>query len=118
MGLETVEKTERGFEIINFDDRYGVPCSLQQSSLAGDGDEPPGHTAIWLGPNNADPKIMKSKADLFGLTLPPGEVSGWMSYPIPQEVSLTTRMHLDREAVTQLVYRLQHWLDTGSFESE
>jgi hypothetical protein len=117
MGLELVEETGRGFEIINFDDRYGVACSLQQSSLSGDDDEPPGHTAIWLGPNDADPKIMKSKAEELGVPLPSGEVSGWMPYPIPEQVLLTTRMHLDRQLVVQLVHRLQTWLETGSFSS-
>ena len=117
MGLEFVEETERGFEIIKFEDRYGVACSLQQSSLAGDEEEQPGHTAIWLGPDDADPKIMKSKAEELGVPLPPGEVSGWMPYPIPDEVLLTTRMHLDRGLVVQLVHRLQTWLETGSFST-
>ena len=117
MGLEFVETTERGFEIIKFDDRYGVECSLQQSSMSGDDDEPPGHTAIWLGPNDADPKIMKSQAEAHGVSLPPGEVSGFMPYPIPDAVLLTTRMHLDRQLVVQLVYRLRTWLETGSFSS-
>jgi len=42
-----VEKTERGFEIIRFEDHNGYPCHLQQSSLANY--EPPGSSAIWLG---------------------------------------------------------------------
>jgi hypothetical protein len=42
-----IEKTNRGFEIINFTDHYKVPCSLQQSSLAEY--EPPGTSAIWFG---------------------------------------------------------------------
>jgi hypothetical protein len=117
MGLEVVEETVRGFEIIKFDDRYGVACSLQQSSMAGEDDELPGHTAIWLGPTDGDPKIMKSKAESLGVPLPPGEVSGWMPYPIPEEVLLTTRMHLHRDLVVQLVHRLNNWLETGSFES-
>lgn len=42
-----VEHTARGFEIINFVDKYGAPCTLQQSSLASFG--PPGSSAIWFG---------------------------------------------------------------------
>lgn len=42
-----IERTERGFEIINFKDHYGVSCSIQQSSLAEY--EPPGTSAIWFG---------------------------------------------------------------------
>ncbi len=46
--LGPVGETERGFEIIRFDDRYHKPCELQQSSLADC--EPPGSSAVWLGP--------------------------------------------------------------------
>lgn len=39
--------TNRGFELIEFRDRYGKLCQLQQSSLADF--EPPGSSAVWLG---------------------------------------------------------------------
>ena len=42
-----IEKTERGFELIEFKDIYGSECSLQQSSLAIY--EKPGTGAIWFG---------------------------------------------------------------------
>lgn len=42
-----IGKTNRGFELIEFKDRYGSNCSLQQSSLADT--EPPGSSAIWFG---------------------------------------------------------------------
>ncbi len=45
--LGPVEKTDRGFEIIKFRDRYDEPCSLQQSSLAEY--TLPGSSAVWLG---------------------------------------------------------------------
>jgi hypothetical protein len=41
-----IEKTERGFDIIEFLDRYGVECSLQKSSLATE-------DCIWLGVNES-----------------------------------------------------------------
>jgi hypothetical protein len=65
-----------------FNDYYGHACSLQKSSLA---EEP----AIWLGLNEADPKILASEVK-------PGE-SGWIKYPIPDSVLLNTRMHLNRD---------------------
>jgi hypothetical protein len=43
-----IERTERGFEVINFVDRYGADCSLQQSSAMIDF-ETPGASAIWFG---------------------------------------------------------------------
>ena len=42
-----VGHTGRGFELIEFADRYNTKCQLQQSSLADY--EPPGRSAIWLG---------------------------------------------------------------------
>lgn len=48
--LGRVEVTERGFEIIEFTDRYNKKCQLQQSSLAEF--ELPGSSAVWLGIEN------------------------------------------------------------------
>ena len=45
-----IKKTARGFEIIQFIDKYGKQCSLQQSSLADY--ETPGSSAIWFGIEN------------------------------------------------------------------
>lgn len=110
--------TGRGFEIVKFEDEYGYPCSIQESSRAvcenddGTVDDPLGW--IWLGIDDAKPQIMKSKARELGMELPPGEVSGWMPYPIPNDVLLTTRMHLNQTQVRGLIDRLTLWLETGS----
>lgn len=45
--LDKVTQTQRGFEYISFEDCYGEPCSLQQSSMARS--EQPGASAVWLG---------------------------------------------------------------------
>jgi len=119
--LGEYKKTERGFELIEFRDAYDKACSLQQSSAIGDTDgamENPGSSFVWLGINDGEPIVMKSDAKRLGLPLPPGEVSGWMPYPIPEEVQISTRMHLNREQVEGLVERLQQWLETGDFETE
>ena len=113
------DKTGRGFALVNFKDAYGYECSLQQSSAIGDSDEAmdnPGSSFVWLGVDDGKPQVMKSKAKSLGLPLPPGEVSGWMPYPLPEEVQISTRMHLNREQVEGLVERLQRWLETGTFE--
>lgn len=44
--------TNRGFQLIEFNDRYNNPCSLQQSSLADY--VIPGTSAVWLGVNTED----------------------------------------------------------------
>lgn len=90
--------TERGFSIIESRDLYNNEFSIQKSSLA---DE----DAIWFGINNADPKIMAR------LVMENG--SGWVKYPVPDDVMFTTRMHLSRQQVAELIPILQQFVDTG-----
>lgn len=90
--------TVRGFALYEFEDFYDAKCSIQKSSLAG-------HDAIWLGVDDADPKIMASKVMEGG--------TGWVKYPIPEEVSLNTRMHLTREQVIELLPILNKFAETG-----
>jgi hypothetical protein len=47
LSLGPVEINDRGFEFIEFRDKYGEICSLQQSSLAEN--DKPGTSAVWLG---------------------------------------------------------------------
>ena len=99
-----MQKTHRGFAYSEFIDRYGVKCSIQKSSLATD-------DAIWLGVDDASPKILASKAVELGIKT--DETTGWVSYPIPKDVMLTTRMHLTQEMVRDLLPALQRFVDTG-----
>jgi hypothetical protein len=96
-------KTDRGFDYIEFYDRYDRLCSIQKSSLAGE-------DCIWLGINDADPKILASKVK-NGLT-------GWVKYPIPEDVSLTTRMHLTTKQVEELIIILNLFVKTGEITKE
>jgi hypothetical protein len=100
-------KTNRGFSIVKFTDRYDNQCSLQQSSLAEE-------KAIWLGSHDPKPVVMASDAAKVGVVTT--ETSGWVPYPIPPEVCLHTRMHLTVPQVKSLMAHLQAWLDTGDFE--
>lgn len=111
--LGHVTRTNRGFEIIEFQDHYHVPCSLQASSLALF--EAPGTSAIWMGPNDASPKVLAAYASRVGVETT--EQTGWVPYDkIPTEVSLNTRAHLDRAQVAALISHLQNWLDHGTFQ--
>lgn len=118
MVLGELDKTPRGFEIVKLTDAYGVECSVQQSSACADTDDAynrPGSSYLWIGVDNPEPKVMRSQASLVGLCVPAGEeISGWMPYPIPPQVSLSTRMHLNKDQVVGLVQRLRAWLETGS----
>ena len=100
-----VGKTGRGFDLIEFVDRYDCKCSLQESSLATE-------AAIWFGCNDADPQIMASDAKRLGIST--NADSGWIPYHIPSEVSLTTRMHLTQDQVKALLPYLERFAKTGS----
>ena len=86
-------KTHRGLALIKFKDNYGVSCRLQKSSLATD-------HAVWFGVDDPEPKISI-----------PG--CGWVPYPIPEEVSIRTRMHLTQKQVKKLIPILQKFCKTG-----
>lgn len=97
-------KTERGFAMYEFKDRNGVPCSLQKSSVATE-------DCIWLGVDDAAPKVMAIHA--AGLGIQTQEITGWVDYPLPKEVSLRTRMHLNQEQARALIPILQAFADGG-----
>ena len=97
-------KTQRGFELGQFKDRYGVECSIQKSSLASE-------DAIWLGVSKAEPIIMATDAQKLGL--PTSENVGWVKFDMPKEVSINTRMHLTQDMVKELLPILQRFVETG-----
>ena len=101
------KKTERGFAYVTFNDRYNTACSIQKSSLATE-------DAIWLGVNNANPIIMASQAKAFGIET--DKTTGWVPYPIPKEVLLSTSMHLNVEDVEKLIPILQNFVETGEVD--
>ncbi len=87
-----INKTQRGFDFIEFVDRYGEKCSIQKSSLATE-------DAIWFGIDNVDPQVMGAK--------------GWEKYPIPSDVLLNARMHLTQQMVIDLLPTLIKFAETG-----
>lgn len=101
------KKTNRGFDLLEFTDRYGCKCSLQKSSLAFE-------DCIWFGVNDADPKIMANIAKSYGVET--DQTTGWVTYPVPSEVLLNTRMHLTQDMVKELLPALQRFVDTGEIQ--
>lgn len=99
-----MKKNGRGFRYAEFKDRYGVPCSIQKSSLAFE-------DAIWFGCDDADPKIMLPNNPITG-------EGGWTPVPMLPGVVMNTRMHLTREMVQELLPTLQHFADTGELPHE
>ena len=96
--------TNRGFALIEFLDRNQAPCSIQKSSLAFE-------DAVWIGVDDPSPKILHGEATRMGV--PHEATCGWVPYPIPEEVMITSRMHLTREQVAELIPVLQRFVETG-----
>ena len=103
--------TARGFVIGEFEDLYGVKCSIQESSLA----EKP---ALWLGVHKPEIKVMSVDTK----NLPPpkivpdegsGEDYGWSSYILPEKVSAFSRMHIDIDMAKELVKTLNYFIKNG-----
>ena len=110
--LGKVERTSRGFEVVNFKDHYGTKCSLQASSLAIY--EKPGTSAVWLGVDDAAPKCLHG--DAAGLGIKTDATCGWVDVPMSDKIQMTTRMHLNREQVEALIPMLQSWLKRDTFK--
>lgn len=91
--------TARGFDISEFIDRYDTKCTLQKSSLATE-------DCIWIGIDKAEPQIMASKTKEGG--------TGWVKYEIPEDVFISTRMHLTRKMVLNLLPNLMKFVITGN----
>lgn len=99
-----IQFNQRNFA--EFEDRYGHKCSIQKSSLAEE-------DCIWLGLNDADPKIMSSDATRMGLRGRTFDERGWIPFKIPKKVSLNTRMILTQETAAELIPILQRFVETG-----
>ncbi len=97
-------ETNRGFVLYSFTDRYGSECSIQESSLATE-------RAVWLGVDDPSPKILASRARALGIKCT--EMNGWVPYPMPADVSISTRMHLIVDQARELLPLLSHFVDHG-----
>lgn len=97
-------ENNRGFQTGEFTDRYGNKCSIQKSSIATE-------HCIWLGIDEATPKIMASDAHKLGIKTT--ETVGWIDYNIPKEVYISTRMHLTQQQVKDLLPLLKKFAKTG-----
>lgn len=106
-----VKPTSRGFELIEFEDSNGEKCSIQQSSATGF-ERGPGGDYIWLGLDNARPKILASKAAANGIQTT--ATTGWIDVPLPPDAYTGGRMHLDVDQAKELVRHLKCWIKSGS----
>ena len=120
MMIGETAQSPRGFSAVAFKDSYDAECSLQCSSAIDfdieGGLDNPGTSYLWVGIDDPNPQVMCTQAKDAGVE--PEKDYGWQPYPIPEQVLVTTRMHLNREQVAGLIERLQQWLDNGTFEEK
>lgn len=108
-----LKPTERGFLIGEFTDAYDLKCSIQKSSSVA--------AHIWLGVHEPTFKILArdamkmGRADLLGEG--PERYNGWVNYPIPKDVLVSTRMHLNKKMVRELIPLLIRFLETGELDA-
>lgn len=105
-------KTARGFELQYFKDDYDEICSIQESSAW----EP----HIWLGVHDPKASIRYKDAISLGLNLekkyPETNEEGWCDYPIPDDVLISSRMHLNQEQAKELADKLLYFYETGCLQ--
>ena len=101
-------KTLRGFEVQHFLDDYGLDCSIQESSAV----EP----HLWFGVHRPFLKIEWWNAKKYGMEV--AKESGWYDYPIPDEVLIESRMHLNQEQAKDLAKKLMFFAKHGYLEEE
>lgn len=97
-----IKKTERGFGIVEFTDRYGVECSIQKSSLATE-------DAIWFGANEIG---LRKHVPYSGKGFKPVNTK---CTPTVEYVA-NNRMHLTRKQVKKLLPILKHFAKTGELD--
>ena len=88
-------KTKRGFDKINFTDAYNEKCSIQKSSAIND--------RIWIGIDN--PKLIVFANDQMGK---------YFEMDMPKQFSVSSRMYLTREQITELLPHLINFSETGT----
>ncbi len=102
-----VSVSDRGLERVTFADSYDTACVLACSSAV--------VPAVWLGLDKVTPRILAREAHKHGVMT--AETTGWVDFPVPSEVLMSARMHLRREQVEGLVWRLQQWLEHERFNA-
>ena len=90
-------RTRRGFEIGEFQDVIGNPCSIQESSIAT-------MDAIWFGRDVLDPP-----SRLMGA----GRAEAELMFPKEQlycEVNIRNRMHIGKKEARKIVFHMQRFV--------
>lgn len=98
-------QTGRGFPVVEFTDRCGETCTIQESSAI---DE---EGLIWLGCKDLDVKVMKEG------------MKGWHNLDIKkingvEEFVANNRMHLSQSMVKEILPILTYFAEHGELPSE
>jgi hypothetical protein len=106
-GLGKVAKSSRGLELVRFKDALGVPCVVQSVTLA----YSENGLGIAIGAEKAKPKLQARDARALGIKTV--QKTGFVAFPVPDEVSFDTRAVLTRRQAELLVLHLNAWLYGG-----
>lgn len=96
--------TERGFALIEFEDRNKTKCSIQKSSLATE-------DAIWLGPDG-DQSVGQWPGSGGWRTISDENIRQALNLQYGMFVT-PNRMHLTRDDAAKLIPILQAFVETG-----
>ncbi|HEA71002.1 MAG TPA: hypothetical protein ENH98_03645 [archaeon] len=98
---------------MKFKDVNREDFSLQESSLATD-------DCVWLGIDKPSVSINKWEADLIGIKYDEngGGPNSFVNYKLPETAFISSRMHLNREQVSELLPHLKRFVDTGGIVKE
>jgi len=90
-----IERTERGFEEVKFEDSYNNKCIIQKSSKAVD-------DFIWIGISEPKLTVFEDK-----------KMESYINTVLPDNWMVHSQMHLSRKQVAELLPILQRFVDTG-----
>lgn len=97
-------RTDSGLKALCMRDRNGAECGVQASSSAFE-------ECLWVGITDPQPMVKAEDAASAGVATT--EVDGWVKYPLPAAVKVTTRMHLTRAQAGELAHVLREFSESG-----
>ena len=89
-------------ETVKFNDRYGKPFAIHESTLATE-------ACVWIGMPNTQPIVMAIHAEKVGVQT--DEKVGWVDYLVPEDVLIPTMGHLTVDQAKLVVAALQEFIE-------
>lgn len=97
----------KGRELVRFKDALNVPCVVQSVTLA----YSENGLGIAIGAEKAKPKLQARDAKALGIKTV--QKTGFVAFPVPDEVSFDTRAVLSFDQVRELIRHLEAFVGVG-----